>query len=108
MRFGDKEFEVVRRSGNRAGYIRAKPDRENPTPAQLQNQLRFGKAAFNSFGEKEVEDLPPAALAVRDAFVDGKTKEVVDLLKRSKAEELLSSGEFDSAEEIIKLLQNID
>ena len=68
----------------------------------------LGRRRLTVSEKRKSKDLPPAALAVRDAFVDGKTKEVVDLLKRSKAEELLSSGEFDSAEEIIKLLQNID
>jgi hypothetical protein len=112
MKIGGIEFEVVKKTENRIGYIRKKPDRSNPTEKQLQNMLLFGKTAFDSYGQKEEgKELPPAAIAVREVFKENRVKEIEngmkELLEEKEMSDLLDLIEFSSAQEKIKLLQNL-
>lgn len=100
------EYEVVRKTDTRKGYIRRKPDRSNPSPKQVENMLTFGKAAYNSYSEKEIVPLsPPAAVAVREAFVVKGNNEVQRVVEEEEISKLLDNINFSSAKEKIKFLQ---
>ena len=108
MRIGGIEYEVVRKTPTRMGYIRRKPDR-TPTPRQLRNMLTFGKAAYDSFGEGETSGTPPAALAVKSAFERKRDEEFeeryLELVSEEERRIPLESIEFSDAKEIIRYLR---
>lgn len=107
MRLNGINYEIVKKTPTRKGYIRRKPDR-TPTLEQLRSRYIFGKAAYDSFGEKETGEIPVAATAVKSAFVhteDMRLEQI--LLTVIKKEEKLppfESIEFDDGLEIIKYL----
>lgn len=109
MRIGGIEYEVVRKTPTRMGYIRRKPDR-TPTPRQLRNMLTFGKAAYDSFDMKETNGIPPAAESVKGAFERKRDEEFEERALALIEEERnrippRDEIEFDNALEIIRYLQ---
>jgi len=109
MKVGGIEYEIVRKTPTRRGYIRRKPDR-TPTPKQLRNMLTFGKAAYNSYGEKENKKIPVAALAVREEFKKKREEEFeqryLDLFRKEERRiPPIEEIEFKDAIEKVKFLQ---
>ena len=107
MRINGIEYEVVRKTPTRRGYIRRKPDR-TPTPRQLRNMLTFGEAAYKSFDKVETEGIPPAAANVQKAFERKRDEEFEERALALIEEERrlpLENIEFENALEVIKYLQ---
>jgi len=101
LSFGLKQglIEYVKPSNRQSGYYRKKPDRSHPTLAQIQNRLKFGEIAFNTFGTKgwvqeKGQLLSQAAVAVKKEMpkkkLPGLTKEQkVDKIVQIITEQLL-------------------